>query len=202
MEIKNENKNNVVNFKGNWNINLDVPEQMYNRQSIAYKVVSCENSDFRVTNAILTDTGFEFGMIVSNIKKPDQPQMLKDLWQEYENGKLDIAEYNRKINEDEEIKKVNEEYFKQLLPINIYDYNPNTGKTNFENIVYVENENGEKFESTMSSGRKQDSNFIDDNTYSFYETFSLTPDTATDKLKVRILLKDKPYIIELEKVYK
>ena len=41
-----ENENNIVNLKGNWNIDLDVPEKMYNRQSIAYKVVNCENPDF------------------------------------------------------------------------------------------------------------------------------------------------------------
>lgn len=198
-----ENENNIVNLKGNWNIDLDVPEKMYNRQSIAYKVVNCENPDFQVTNATLTDTGFEFGMIISNVQKPEQPQILKDLWQEYENGNIDINEYNRRINEDEKIRKANEEYFfVQKKPVATYDWKNSYENKSIENVTYVENEKGEKFESTMSPSRRQDENFIDDNKYSFYETFGLTTYTATDKLKVRVLFKDKPYIVELEKAYK
>ena len=68
-----------------------------------------------------------------------------------------------------------------------------------ENVTYVENEKGEKFDSTMSPSRRADANFIDGNKYSFYETFGLTKNTATDKLKVRVLYKEKPYIVELEK---
>ncbi len=192
-----ENENSIVNLKGNWNIDLDVPEKMYNRQSIAYKVVSCENSDFQVTNATLTDTGFEFGMIISNIEKPKPSQILKDLWQEYSDGKIDIDEFNRRLNEDEEIRKAFDEYTSR--PIETYRNSQNDDS--FETITYVENEKGEKFESTMSPSRRQDGNFIDGNKYSFYETFGLTTYTATDKLKVRVLFKDKPYIVELEKAH-
>ena len=195
-----ENENSIVNLKGNWNIDLDVPEKMYNRQSIAYKVISCENSDFQVTNATLTDTGFEFGMIISNIEKPEQPQILKDLLQEYSNGKIDINEYNRRINEEEEISNAYEDYMmRQRHPVATYDWESKAGQENIEKVTYVENEKGEKFESTMSPSRRADGNFIDGNKYSFYETFGLTTYTATDKLKVRVLFKDKPYIVELEK---
>ena len=54
----------------------------------------------------------------------------------------------------------------------------------------------------MSPSRKQDGNFIDGNKYSFYETFDLTKSDASDKLKVRVMYYDKPYIIELERVEK
>ena len=196
-----ENENSIVNLKGNWNIDLDVPEKMYNRQSIAYKVVSCENSDFQVTNATLTDTGFEFGMIISNIERPEQPQILKNLWQEYSDGKIDIDELNRRQNEDEEIRKAYQDYMlRQRKPVATYDWESEPGYKNIEKVTYVENEKGEKFESTMSPSRRADGNFIDGNKYSFYETFGLTTYTATDKLKVRVLFKDKPYIVELEKV--
>lgn len=142
-------------------------------------------------------------MIISNVQKPEQPQILKDLWQEYENGNIDINEYNRRINEDEKIRKANEEYFfVQKKPVATYDWKNSYENKSIENVTYVENEKGEKFESTMSPSRRQDENFIDDNKYSFYETFGLTTYTATDKLKVRVLFKDKPYIVELEKAYK
>ena len=51
----------------------------------------------------------------------------------------------------------------------------------------------------MSPSRRQDSNFIDGDKYSFYETFGLTTKEATNTLKVRVLFKNKPYIIELKK---
>ncbi len=197
-----ENENSIVNLKGNWNIDLDVPEKMYNRQSIAYKVVSCENSDFQVTNATLTDTGFEFGMIISNIKEPERPKILNDLEKEYTDGKIDINEYNRRINEEEEIRKASEDYtLRQRHPVATYDWESKAGQENIEKVTYVENEKGEKFESTMSPSRRADGNFIDGNKYSFYETFGLTTYTTTDKLKVRVLFKDKPYIVELEKAH-
>lgn len=197
-----ENENSIVNLKGNWNIKLDVPEKMYNRQSIAYKVMSCENSDFQITNATLTDTGFEFGMIISNIEQPEQPQILKDLWKEYSDGKIDIDELNRRQNEDEEIKKAYQDYMlKQREPVATYDWESEVEHKNIEKVTYVENEKGEKFESTMSPSRRADGNFIDGNKYSFYETFGLTTYTATNKLKVRVLFKGKPYIVELEKAH-
>ncbi len=195
-----ENENSMVKLKGNWNIDLDVPEKMYQRQTIAYQVVKCENSDFQVTNATLTDTGFELGMIVSNMPSPEIPKQVKDLWKEYEEGKISINEYNRKINEDKEIREIYEDYrLQQSHPIAIYDYDTVQGKTNFDKITYVENEKGQKFESTMSPSRRQDSNFIDGDKYSFYETFGLTTKEATNTLKVRVLFKNKPYIIELKK---
>lgn len=197
-----ENENSIVNLKGNWNIDLDVPEKMYNRQSIAYKVVSCENQDFQITNATLTDTGFEFGMIISNIEEPKRPHILNDLEKEYTDGKIDINEYNRRINEEEEISNAYEDYMmRQRHPVATYDWESKAGEENIEKVTYVENEKGEKFESTMSPSRRADGNFIDGNKYSFYETFGLTTYTATDKLKVRVLFKDKPYIVELEKAH-
>lgn len=196
-----ENENSIVNLKGDWNIDLDVPEKMYNRQSIAYKVVSCENPDFQITNATLTDTGFEFGMIISNIAKPEQPQVLKDLWKEYSDGKIDGDEFNIKINTEKELIEASEQYFKERTPVTIYDLENDVEHKNIENVTYVENEKGEKFESTMSPSRRQDGNFIDGDKFSFYETFGLTTYTATDKLKVRVMFKDKPYIVELERAY-
>lgn len=196
-----ENENSIVNLKGNWNIDVNVPEKMYNRQSIAYKVVNCENSDFQITNAILTNTGFEFGMIISNIKEPEQPQILNDLWKEYSDGKINIDELNRRQNEDEEIRKAYGDCFRERQVVAITDWECKSGHKDIEKVTYVENEKGEKFESTMSPSRRADGNFIDGNKYSFYETFGLTTYTATDKLKVRVLFKDKPYIVELEKMH-
>lgn len=190
-----ENENSIVNLKGDWSIDVDVPEKMYNRQSVAYKVVKNENKDFEITNATLYDTGFEFGMIISNMKKPEIPQLLKDLWEQQRDGIIDTDEMNRLINEDTEIRKAFDEYMSR--PINAYR---DQTDDSFETITYVENEKGQKFESTMSPSRRQDGNYIAGDKYSFFETFGLTPSEATDKLKVKVLFKDVQYTIELERV--
>jgi len=190
-----ENENSIVNLKGDWSIDVDVPEKMYNRQSVAYKVVKNENKDFEVTNATLYDTGFEFGMIVSNMKRPEIPQLLKELWEQQRDGIIDTDEMNRLINEDPEVRKVFEEYMSR--PIDAYR---DQTDDSFETITYVENEKGQKFESTMSPSRRQDGNYIEGDKYSFFETFGLTPSEATDKLKVKVLFKNVQYTIELERV--
>ena len=51
---------NVV-LNGNWNIELDIPEKMYNRVEGNYSVIKCENDNFDIYAAKLTETGFELG---------------------------------------------------------------------------------------------------------------------------------------------
>ncbi len=190
-----ENENSIVNIKGNWKIDVDVPEKMYNRKSISYKVTKNDNKDFEITNATLYDTGFEFGMIISNIEKKEMPQILKDLWKQKQEGKIDTDEMNRIINENKEVREAFEEYMSK--PIDAYRYSPTDS---YDTITYVENEKGQKFESTMSPSRRAEGNYIEGDKYSFFETFGLTPNDATDKLKVIVLFKNVQYTIELEKV--
>ena len=67
---ENEIEKNTI-LTGEWNINVDVPEKMYNRQTVPYKVVRCSNEDFNITTAFVTDTGFEIGIIIDNMEKPE-----------------------------------------------------------------------------------------------------------------------------------
>lgn len=202
INLKEENAENTIIVKGNWSIDVDVPEKMYNRQSVSYKVVKNENPDFQITNATLYNTGFELGIIVSNIPKPEEPEILKELNKKYYQDKsITTEEYNKLINTDKEISKAYFHYrLYQSHPIVERDFWEE--KEDIEKITYIENEEGQKFTAGMSPSRKQDGNFIDGNKYSFYETFDLTKNDASDKLKVRVMYYDKPYIIELERVEK
>lgn len=165
-KIKLTTKDTELILNGSWNMNFDVPKEIYNRTSIAYRVVSCENPDFNVTNATLTNTGFEIGINISNMPKPD------------------LSQYSIPLN--------------TFNPVIVRDKIERF--ENFDKITYVENEKGEKFHISMSAGRRQDANYKDGDIFHFYETFTLTKYDATDKLKVRVMFKDLPYIIELEKV--
>ena len=198
-----ENDEKKVFLKGDWNIELNVPEKMYNRKSIAYKVVNCSQKNFDIYRANVSDTGFEIGITIY-IDNPNASR-LKEL---IESGEKKDA---GKINE-EEYDKITDKIFAEWVmtrPIrlfqNEFDFDitqanreiPLNGK--IEPITYVENSNGKKFECTLSPSRRQNANFVDDKRFDFYETFGLTTYDATDKIKVVLQYHGSPVTIELEK---
>lgn len=75
FNAKSATQNRVI-INGNWDISVDVPKEMYTRTDEYYKVVSCDNPDFDVYTAKVTNTGFEIGVIISNIEKPKYPEEL------------------------------------------------------------------------------------------------------------------------------
>ena len=66
----------VITLLGNWNITIDVPPKMNSRLEEHYTVVSCDNNNFDIYTSKVTDTGFEIGIIVSNISPPEYPEEL------------------------------------------------------------------------------------------------------------------------------
>lgn len=72
----NENEAKKITLKGNWNFTLDIPEIMYNRTNISYRVIECEREDINVYEAKLIDTGFELGLKLLNTEKPIYPEEL------------------------------------------------------------------------------------------------------------------------------
>ena len=195
---ENEIEKNTI-LTGEWNINIDVPEKMYNRQTIPYKVVSCSNEDFNITTAFVTDTGFEIGIIIDNMEKPeDYLQILdEEIKKEINEGEITEAETQERSN----ILLRTEKYQNLIAQWKPIEDTPHAELDigDIEGTSYVENEKGEKFEKSLSPSRRQDANFIDGNKFSYYETFELTKYEITNKLKVRIVFKGEPIIIELEK---
>lgn len=181
---------NKINIKGNWNFEVDVPENMYNRVAGEYKVISCDNDDFSVYSAKLTNTGFEIGVKIKNLQMPEKlgTEELKEIVEadkNLENGKISKEKAN-------ELKKKYEEYDYKNTPIS-------TGIFGDRKASYVENSNGDTFECTLSPSREAKTEWIDENNYDFYETFSMTKYNSTNKIKVVLFLYEKPVTIELEK---
>lgn len=197
MDEKGIEKNTILT--GEWNINVDVPEKMYKRQTIPYKVVSCSNEDFNITTAFATDTGFEIGIIINNMEKPEYYLQILDeeIKKEINEGKITEAEAEERGNALLKTTKY-QTLMAEWRPIE----DTPTAELEVENIEvtsYVETEVGEKFEKSLSPSRRQDANFIDGNRFSYYETFELTKYETTDKLKVKIMFKGEPIVIELER---
>ena len=174
-----------VLLKGNWKIDVDVPEKMYNRTEEYYKVVSCDKDNLDIYTAKVTDTGFEIGITVSNVSR------VKTKFDELSNWD--------NITEKDYVEETNKNYVISNDRFIYIDTDEVQGITT-EEIGCVINENGEKFECTLSPSRKQNANFIDGNKFDFYETYGMTKKDATDKIKVVLLYYGEPFTIELEKI--
>ena len=206
ITIAEHNESNEITIQGNWEIELDVPEKMYNRTSETYRVTSCSNDDFEVYSSSVSDTGFEIGAIISNIEKVEYPKELekirREIWAKYE----DNVDQNKAQEEYQSIiskspyKEMELEYWNKRVPIEL------SGTIHGELVCsttycsYVENSNGEKFKCTMSPSRRAKSDWLEGNKFDFYETFGMTKYDATDKIKVVLYYYEEPVIIELEKV--
>ena len=199
-------ENDIVNINGDWNINVDVPEIMYNRTKEYYRVISCDDKDFDIYTTTVSDTGFEIGLIINNIEKPreltnEERNQINSLYEYSKNEETNtfIAQENHNISK-EEAEQIKERYYTWLQlrePISCSSQNIKGENTQ---ASYIENENGEKFYCSFSPSRKATTNFIDGNRYDFYETFEMTKYNATDKLKIKLYYYGKPVTIEVEKI--
>ena len=207
---------------GEWKIDLEVPEKMYNRTDDYYKVISCDNENFEIYTTKATDTGFEIGLYVNNLEVPKYPMEIYDMEAEIMNNPdLTMEEKNEAINNIEfssPYRDMLNEYHKKYKVIDTHGngalYIPDISETKPDGYggrtwstndieegpeCYVENENGEQFIASMSPSRKQDGNFRGEK-YSYYETFEMTKTDATDKVKVVLYCYGEPVTIQLEKI--
>ncbi len=175
IKLQEKDKDEII-LDGNWQLSVSIPEKMYNRQTISYKVTSCSNSDFNITTAMLYEDRFELGAVISKVQKPDDSEFI-GLLNQYPEG---ITE-----NTDKEIREKFERLYKEILPP--------IGEE------YIENQNGQKFGVSSSPTKRENCNYTENDKLDLYTTFEMTKYEATDKLKLIIYLKGEPVIIELNK---
>ena len=179
---ENENtENSKISLEGNWNIDLNVPEKMYNRTYEYYKVLSCSNSNFDIYTSKVNETGFEIGIIINNIESPKSSD---EFFKNLDNANVTPEEYN----------KLQEEYWMARAPIDI------SGRNSQNTISYIENSNLDKFYCTMSPSRKYSNEFLANKKLDFYETFSLTKNEASNLLTLILYYYGEPVEIKLEKI--
>ena len=58
-------------YIGDWNFEVDVPKEMYEREVVVYKVKSCNDKDTVVDNATLSNTAFKISIPVTTTDKID-----------------------------------------------------------------------------------------------------------------------------------
>lgn len=188
-----------IALNGNWKFEVNVPQYMYERTAIEYKVVSCDNSNFDVYLAKATDTGFEIGITISEVKTLENP--LEDLYKEYNNGNItweELENLEKEKRKESEFSKQYEEYLHSTIPIKI-EIEDRNSEDMISRTSYIETDKKDKYFCSMSPGRKNNQNFTDSTTLDFYETFELTKKDATQKIKLRLMYNETPVIIELIK---
>lgn len=190
IENYEENLRNKV-IQGDWEINVEVPEKMYNRHSINYKVAECSDKNVEISTAKISDTGFEFGCIIKNVELSEELKKLRE----------EMKSLSTKSMSAEEREKIITRYMESELtlpPINSFYY-PEFGET-IEDCTYIENQNNEKFPISSNPGRAQKEEFFDnDTTFVLYETFDITKYNATDELRINLKFYDKIITAKLVK---
>ena len=58
-------------YIGDWNFEVDVPKEMYEREVVVYKVKSCNDKDTVVDNATLSNTAFKISIPYTTTDKID-----------------------------------------------------------------------------------------------------------------------------------
>lgn len=185
-----------ITIKGNWEFKVDVPEKMYNRQSVTYIQKSTTNKEFNVTSATLYNTGMEIG-----IKFKAEKQMnFKDI---YSSISPELAFYWT-LDEEDELKSLDIlNYFENKARSNpeYQELSKNEmEKWNFEK--YLTNGKGERFEFSVGPRTNGSASIDEDGIMTSTCMFDLTQYDATDEITLHLEYKGNKADIILQKVNK
>lgn len=175
---RSNNSENKTDIKGSWNLNLEIPENFYNREAMVYRVKKCSNQKINVMEAIIYNTGMKVSLTVQ-----------EDLI--YEAGDSEEI-IDKKISQ--KVEETRNNYLNGLKDgkydaLNLFNSNP-----------YVETLKGEKYYPAKNSS--EDSGYSNDfktGLVSYWQTFNLTQYDATDYLKLVLKYKGEDILIELER---
>ena len=182
-----------ITIKGDWNFKVEVPEKMYNRESVTYIQKSTTNQNFNVTSATLYNTGMEIKIKL----KAEKPMSSKDI---YSSINPELAFYWT-LDEDDELRS-----------IDILNYLENKVRSNpeYQELVkkemekwkfekYLTNSKGERFDFSVGP-RENGSASIDENGIMTSTcTFDLTQYDATDEITLHLEYKGNKAEILLQK---
>ena len=173
-------ENSNIRIDGMWNLEINIPEEFYNRNVLLYKVKSCSNPNVNISKAEVTNTGMKFELFIQEEKIYDENDS-----EEVINEK--IAEANEKSTENLIERAEQGNYFGYYMG-------------DFKKDTYVETEDGVKFypsnSNTQESGCYMD---LFNGIVSYWQTYNLTSYDATQNLKIYLQYKGEDIFIELER---
>lgn len=199
-----ENNENIeVNMKSddNWFMEIDIPKELYDTTEEYYKVTKCENENFNVYTAKVTNTGFEIGIVVTNAEKPAYPFRMDEIFLSKEEVYSGDGTRDSYVNfYGEEFVELAENYYRQFSLIRYDGYVWGAPWLERTQGCYVTNSKGEKFIFDSRNHGNTEPPIKDK--YYFNGCFSMTKFDATDKITVVIDFDGQPVHIELEKTNK
>lgn len=156
-KIRLKSEKNII-LKGDWNIEIDIPEEYASRNVILYKLEKCTNPNFRVDDLIITKNATK--LFLQTDEKSDLP-------------------YD--VNDDEETKKRKiDESWEEVISQTPEDFK-NKRKFKYE---YIENENGQKFYPSNSTSEDTGYSYSQMKYLNYWQTFNMSSKDITDKLTI------------------
>lgn len=189
-------------YSGNWNLKIDIPENVYSRKRVSYKEIS--NNIGQENETLKFDVLQTCSEVKLSLKTIDRASLNPAPCLTLINS-LEIGEPSTQIRDwfvdlfraSEEYLKYEDDLRKSYLI---------SGERHFENYKgenasgpYLENENGEKFGLSRGPYSNGGGKFTDDNFYQPSLCFELTQEQMTNKLTLHFIYLDKEYVFEYEK---
>ena len=163
----------IDTINGDWNIEVDLPEEFYNRRTEVYTLESSNDENLELLGANLSQTGIRIEF--------------KTKWgQQY---------YNEDDSDEiiyEKLEKIGNEYL-------TFEYIVDNGITPLYNY-YIVNSFGEKFYPANSSDGDGGMSVGSNAELNYFQIFNMTPSDATDKIII-IMEKDSHYFDTTENKY-
>ena len=163
----------IDTINGDWNIEVDLPEEFYNRRTEVYTLESSNDENLELLGANLSQTGIRIEF--------------KTKWgQQY---------YNEDDSDEiiyEKLEKIRNEYL-------TFEYIVENGITPLYNY-YIVNSFGEKFYPANSSDGDGGMSVGSNAELNYFQIFNMTPSDATDKIII-IMEKDSHYFDTTENKY-
>lgn len=175
IKIEVDNCKKII--EGDWKLNLEIPEEFYNREALVYKVKKCSDPGINITEALVYNTSMRFSLTT-------QEKIVYD-----KNDSMEVI--NEKIRES--LNKKNKEMIEKVNKGDLESFKL------FSDITYVETENGEKYYPTKNSS--EDSGYKEDymtGLVTYWQTCNLTKYNASSKLKIYLKYQGEEIWVELE----
>ena len=164
---------NIDTINGNWSIEVELPEEFYNRKTEVYTLESSNDENLELLGANLSQTGIRIEF--------------KTKWgQQY---------YNEDDSDEiiyEKLEKIGNEYL-------TFEYIVDNGITPLYDY-YIVNSFGEKFYPANSSDGDGGMSVGSNAELNYFQIFNMTPSDATDKITI-IMQKDSHYFDTTENKY-
>lgn len=188
-------------YSGNWNLKIDIPENVYSRKRVSYKEIS--NNIGEENETLKFDILQTCSEVKLSLKTIDRASLNPAPCLTLINS-LEIGEPTTQIRDwfvdlfraSDEFKKYEDDLLKSYL-ISGDRFEDYEGKS--MSGPYLENENGQKFGLSMGPYSNGGGKFTEDNFYQPSLCFNLKQEHMTDKLTLHFIYLDKEYVFEFKK---